>query len=78
MRFPHPVFQVHSRDGWNVDGDDGAAQGGIGRGPGFGAAFFHFIEDVIGELAMAALDAVEADVIGQFDRGAQSVERGDV
>jgi len=30
---------------------------GSGEVPGFGAALFHFIEDVVGELAMAALDA---------------------
>ncbi len=78
MGLPHPVFQVHPGNGRDIDGDDGAAQRGIGRGPGLGAALCHFTEDVISELAMAALDAVEADVISEFNGGAQPVESGDV
>ena len=40
--------------------------------------FFISIEDVIGEMAVAALDAVHADVVGQFDGGAQAPQRGHV
>jgi hypothetical protein len=47
--FGHPVFQVHARDGWDVYGDDSAAEGRIARSPGFGAVFCHFGEDVVGD-----------------------------
>src|SRR5258706_5905294 len=78
MHLPQPVFQIHARDRWDVHRNDSATQGRVGRRPGFGAALLHLIEDVVGELAMTSLDAVEANVVRELDRGAQSPERRDV
>src|SRR5580700_7834911 len=58
VRLPQPVLQIHARNGRDVHANNRAAQGGVGRRPGFAATFLHFIEDVVSELAMAALDAV--------------------
>src|ERR1700682_5128255 len=34
MSLPQPVFEVHARDGWDVDRNDGAAKSWVGRCPG--------------------------------------------
>ncbi len=72
---PHPALQIHTRDGRNVDCDDGAAQGWIGRSPGISAPLFHFIERIVGKLAVAALDARDTDLICKLDGSPQSPER---
>src|SRR5450631_4910179 len=39
---PEPVFEVEAEDGGDVYGDDGAAEGRVGRGPRCCTAFLHF------------------------------------
>jgi hypothetical protein len=66
------VLQIHARHRRNVHADDRTAQRRVGRRPRFRTALLQFLENVIRELAMAALNSVHADVDGQFDGRAQS------
>src|ERR1700678_726580 len=78
VRLPHPVLQIHARDRRHVHADNGAAQRRLRRCPGFRTAFFHFRQDVVGKLAMTALDAVEPYVVRELQRSAQPAQRRQV
>ena len=75
---PERVFKVRHLHRGDIHSRDGTTQGWIGRRPGLGTALDHLGVDIVGELTMAALDALHTDAIREVDGSDQSGDERDI